>query len=139
MFNYNKLFCYGYKIAEKSRNFDYCEPILPCSQIACCLGFDIASIIFLLEGFGIISSDSFFTEKYLISGMLGIYIFVLLYYYWGKRYVSIVNKYKLTLNLKYKYLYFFGTFILHCLILFISGLFCNRDWIFESIPPIDLF
>ena len=139
MFIYNKLFYCAYRLAEKSRNFNDIEYISGSGVVSMCIYLNFASITFIIKGLGISSEIDFFIEKYQIFIAISLFISVLLYYRCGKRYIRIVDYYKKRKIKTNNWLYMLSWEIISGICVFIAAAFYRREWIFESIPPIDLF
>ena len=139
MFIYNKLFYCAYRLAEKSRNFNDIEYISGSGVVAFCLMLNLMFVIFIIKGLGVSSEIDFFIEKYKIFIAISLFISVLLYYRCGKRYIRIVDYYKKRKIKTNNWLYMLSWEIISGICVFIAAAFYRREWIFESIPPIDLF
>ena len=139
MFIYNKLFYCADRLAEKSRNFNGDEYISGIGSVCFCFIINLISIVLLLQGVGFYPEANFFPEEYTIFIALILDIPIFLYYRCGKRYIQIVDYYKKRKIKTNNWLYVLSWYFISAFIAFIAGTFYNRVWIFESIPPIDLF
>lgn len=133
---YNYLFFKTYQLAQRSRNFDDTPVLGGIMFVIGCVMFNIFTISFLLEGFGII--DVSFEKEYKFPFTLGLILLLLLYYYFNGRYKNIIEKYESKERQAGKGIHPMFVIIIYYIISFglvlLAGLFKNRDWIFASLP-----
>ncbi|CAL2108096.1 conserved membrane hypothetical protein [Tenacibaculum sp. 190524A02b] len=132
---YNYLIFHAYNLALKSReNRD--EPVyIVMMLLIMCIGFNIYSVFFLLKGVGIINDLSFINKDN--EAILGLLLLGLIaaYFLPKKRYKTIYEKIaskhvkqpSTLLSILVVVLYYVGSF----LILLVTGLYMNKDWIFK--------
>jgi uncharacterized membrane protein YfcA len=132
MLIYNFLFYNGYLLGKKSGNF---KDIPVLAGVICVVPFFIYnffSVLFVIAGlkikvFEYDRSDSFYIAFLLL-------ILFLLYYSLNKRYIKIVDSFdkkNIPNSTKFQLLVFFSYHLIGFVILLISGLFKNKDWIFK--------
>lgn len=130
---YNFLFYHGYRISKNSGNFDDFPVLGGIQYVIVFFILNIATISFVLDGFGLLEFILQPASKYIFSGIL--IIMLLFYYSYKSRYLQIINEYEnknnknsLTYSVCILILYLVFSFAL----LLIAGLFKNKDWIFAN-------
>ncbi|GMQ30626.1 hypothetical protein [Algoriphagus confluentis] len=130
---YNYLFYKGYQLALRSKNFDDLPVLGGIIFVVACVMFNVFTISFLLEGFGIISIS--FKKEYKYPFVLILIIVLLLYYLLNFRYKAIVQKYEERERDSSKGIHPVFVIVIYYGISFglllLSGLFKNKDWIFS--------
>jgi hypothetical protein len=131
---YNYLFYKSFILAKKSKNFDDVPVLGGMIWTALCFIFNLMSIFFLIEGFGINTGIGSVLEHKYIMGLatLGLLLF---YYSYKGRYKKIVKcyeekeKHSVSIHpIIVIIFYYVGSFGL----LLLAGLFKNKDWIFAQ-------
>ena len=135
MIIYNPLFYYMYELALRSKSNREMPMFITIGVINLCFMFNVFSVVLILEGFGL--TTDFFQKETRFFGVLIFLSFISLYYLIGKRYKRIYNNYKSRrisppTTLK-AILIVVAYYVISGALLFISALFKNKDWLFDSL------
>jgi len=131
---YDLLFYASYKVMKKSGNFNDTPVLGGIVMLLPTISANLITIGLLLKGFHIYTVDTS-GPRYSPGNILfvvSLMAFLLLYYKWHDRYKKIVAKYdsRKTWNP-------WLIIVIYCLISFVimhvSALFSNRDWIFKDL------
>lgn len=132
MIIYDFLFYNAYKLSKKSDNFRDIPIIGGVIWVVPFLIYNILSIVFFLEGSNIFYKRLDWFIRVAIAAATTILVFT--YYYKNKKYLKIKNKYDnypLLRSTIFQLLIIFSYHLLGFIILLISGLYRNKDWIFK--------
>lgn len=132
MIIYDFLFYNAYKLSKKSDNFRDIPIIGGVIWVVPFLIYNILSIVFFLEGSNIFYKRLDWFIRVAIAAATTILVFT--YYYKNKKYLKIINKYDnypLLRSTIFQLLIIFSYHLLGFIILLISGLYRNKDWIFK--------
>lgn len=129
---YNFLFYNAYKLAKKSGNFNNTPVLGGGIFVAIVFILNLFSLLFVLEGLQITYFE--YNREYSLYVGFSFLTLFLMYYGVDKRYIKIVDSFEKknipkssSFQLFVVFCYYLITFIL----LLISGLFKNKDWIFK--------
>jgi hypothetical protein len=104
------------------------------SVITMCLIFNVGTILFLLQGMGILSDANLFPEEARLIGALIFLGIVSGYYLVNGRYKKIYSRFKAKENRPpktwYSILIVVSYYLLSFSLLLLTALYKNRDWIF---------
>lgn len=130
---YNYLFYKSYQLAVRSKNFDDMPALGGIIFVVVCIMFNIFTISFVLEGFGVIYIS--FKKEYKYPFALVLVLLVLMYYFLNGRYKNIVKEYENRERELGKGIHPIFVIIVYYIISFglmlLAGLFKNGDWIFS--------
>lgn len=135
MILYNLLFYHIYELALRSKSNRDMPMFITITVINLCFMFNIFSVFLVLEGFGLIG-NLFPDETKLVGAIVFIGI-VSMYYLFGKRYKRIYEHYKSKRKNSPSTFKAIGIVVMYYLVsgivLFITALFKNKDWLFNSL------
>jgi hypothetical protein len=129
---YNFLFYHGYKLSKNSENFNDIPQLGGILYVIPCLLFNLSTLSFILEGFGVLKF--IFDPKYKYLFCFILIIILLFYFSYKKRYLKIIQKYEnqnKNKKLSYSIIVVIFYLVVNFGFLIISGLFKNKDWIFK--------
>jgi uncharacterized membrane protein len=133
---YNKLFFHSYKIGMISGNYAGIETLGGVLWTIPCVMFNILSLYFLAQGFSLTTIQIFDNNYYRYLIGLPILGALLFYYFYKGRGLKIYNKYSQKYRYKstmYSWACVIVYYIVSFLILLLTGMFKNHDWIFKHL------
>ena len=131
---YNPLFYHIYELALRSKSNRDMPMFITVTVINLCFMFNVFSVFLILEGFGLIGN--YFPKETRFIGAIMFLGVVSAYYLLGKRYKKIYEDYRsrpknppstfkaIVIVISY--------YLVSGMILFVSALFKNKDWVFNS-------
>jgi hypothetical protein len=129
---YDYLFYSSYKLAVKSGNFEDAPVIGAITVVVMCVMFNIFTLSFLLDRFGILVVT--FKSEYKYLFVLALTSIILYYYLYNQRYRRILLKYEKFEEERGLRLHPIVVMIIYYAIsgslMFLAALFMNGDWIF---------
>ncbi len=133
---YNFLFVHIYELALRSKSNRDMPMYVVIPVITMCFTFNIASIVFILQCLQILPDINFFPRSGRVIGGLFFLGVICLYYLYGGRYKKIYNAYRETHEEPIKtakaIIVVLSFYVLSFLILLVTALFKNKDWIFAG-------
>jgi hypothetical protein len=136
MYLYNFLFVHIYELALRSKSNRDMPMYVVIPVIALCFMFNVGSIVFVLQGLHALPDTNFFPRSGSLFGALFFLGLICLYYLYGDRYKKIYNAYqerhKEPIKTWKAIAVVLSFYVASFLILLVTALFKNGDWIFAD-------
>ena len=133
---YNPLFYHIYELALRSKSNRDMPMFVTILVISICFMFNVFAVFLLLDGLGIVNGV-FFPKEYRIIGTVVFMGLVSFYYLYGGRYKKLYDEYSKRYDNRpstFKaILVVVAYYLMSFLLMLLSGMFRNGDWIFSSI------